>query len=89
MIFRGHDNWAGESVPALLLQPCCNPREFPSRGASERRFHRVGGGVLHIGEYVRVGIEGDGYGGVAEHLRDNLRVDAFPEQQRGARVPRS
>jgi hypothetical protein len=31
--------------------------------------------VLHVGEDVGVGVEGDGYGGVPEHLRDDLRVD--------------
>ncbi len=32
-------------------------------------------------------VEGDGYGGVAEHLGDDLRVDAFAEKKRVARVP--
>ena len=35
---------------------------------------------------MRVGVEGDGYGGVAEHLGYYLRVDAFADEQRGAGV---
>jgi hypothetical protein len=36
---------------------------------------------------VRVGVEGDGYGGVPEHVRDDLGVNVLGEQERGARVP--
>ena len=36
---------------------------------------------------MRVGVKGDGYGGVAEHLGDYLRVDAFAQEKRGAGVP--
>jgi hypothetical protein len=46
------------------------------------------GGVLHVGKDVRVGVEGDSYGGVAEHLGDYLRVDSFTEQL-GVRKPYS
>jgi hypothetical protein len=35
---------------------------------------------------MRVGIERDDYGGVPEHLRDYLGVDALGERQRGAGV---
>ena len=33
-----------------------------------------------------VSVEGDGYGGVAEHLGDYLRVDSFAQEERGARM---
>jgi hypothetical protein len=36
---------------------------------------------------VRVGLEGDGYGSVPEHLGHYLWVDVLDEQQRGACVP--
>jgi hypothetical protein len=36
---------------------------------------------------VRVGVEGDGYGGVAQHLGDYLHVYAFAQEQRGTSVP--
>ena len=44
----------------------------------QHRFHRLGGGVLHVSKDVRVGVEGDGCGGVAEHLGDYLRIDLSP-----------
>jgi hypothetical protein len=40
----------------------------------QRIFHRCCGLISHVGEYVRVGVEGDGYGGVPEHLGDDLGV---------------
>ena len=57
-----------------------------SRDGTQRRFHRLDCGVLHVGEDVGVGVEGDGYGGVTQHLGDNLHVDAFAQEQRGAGV---
>jgi len=44
----------------------------------QHRFNRLGGGVLHVSKDVRVGVEGDGCGGVAEHLGDYLRIDLSP-----------
>ncbi len=54
---------------------------------SERGVHSAGDGVSHIGEYVRVDVEGKAYVGVAQKLLDVLRVDALPQEERGARVP--
>jgi hypothetical protein len=48
-----------------------------SRSGSQRCFHCVSRGILHVGQDVRVGVEGDGYGGVAQHLGDYLHIDAF------------
>ena len=56
---------AGKRFPALLLQPYCNPDGAELQHASERRFHRIGGTVLHVGQDMGVDVEGDGYGGVA------------------------
>jgi hypothetical protein len=43
--------------------------------------------VLHVGEDVRVGVEGDGYGGVPKHLGDVLWVDVAAQQKGRAGVP--
>jgi hypothetical protein len=37
---------------------------------------------------VRVGVQGNGYGGVPKHLGHYLRVDVFGKQQRGACMPK-
>jgi hypothetical protein len=42
-------------------------------------LHRSGGALLHVGEYVRVGVEGNGYGRMSEHLGDDLRVHVTGE----------
>jgi hypothetical protein len=44
-----------------LLQPYCNPSAWGI-------FEGSGGVVLHVEEDVRVGVEGDGYGGVAKEF---------------------
>jgi hypothetical protein len=36
---------------------------------------------------VGIGVEGDGYGSVPEHLGYYLWVDVLSEQERGARMP--
>src|SRR5215210_8697452 len=51
-----------------LLQPYCN-------ASAEGFFEGAGGAVLHVGEHVRVGVEGDSNVGVTQHLRDDLEVD--------------
>jgi hypothetical protein len=74
---------AGKRFPALLLQPYCNPDGAELQHASECRFHRIGGTILHVGQDMGVDVEGDGYGGVAEHLGDHLHVDTlsnWPEE---------
>jgi hypothetical protein len=50
-------------------------------------LHCSGGALLHVGQHVRVGVEGNGYGCVPEHLRHYLGIDVLGEQQRGARMP--
>ncbi len=47
-------------------------------------FHCGGSALLHGGEHVRVSVERDGYGRVAEHLRGDFRIYVLREQQRGA-----
>src|SRR5215217_3800010 len=64
----------------------CNPDEVELHHASERRFHRISGTILHVGQYVGVDVEGDGYGGVAEHLGDHLHVDTLSQERGGAGV---
>jgi hypothetical protein len=46
----------------------------------------LGKGVLHRGEYMRVGVQGDGDTGVPQHLGDDLGVHVLAEVQRGARM---
>ena len=48
--------------------------------------HRARRRVTHAGQDVRVGVEGDGYGGVAEKFLDDLGVTPR-SSKRGARVP--
>ena len=36
---------------------------------------------------MRVGVEGDNYGGASQHLGDYLNVDALTQEQRSAGVP--
>ena len=43
--------------------------------------------LLHIWQEVGVDVQGDAYGGVPEHLGDDLRVHVAGEEQRGARMP--
>ena len=40
----------------------------------QRLFHSCCSLISHVGEYVRVGVQGYGYGGVAQHLGDDLGV---------------
>jgi hypothetical protein len=54
----------------------------------QHRFHRLGGGVLHVSKDVRVGVEGDGCGGVPEHLGDQLQLLAVLEHECGKGVPK-
>jgi hypothetical protein len=41
---------------------------------SERSVHRAGGGVSHVGEYVRVDVEGEAYVGVSQKFLHELGV---------------
>jgi hypothetical protein len=65
----------------------CSHASFYANTLIKGVLHRFDGAVLHCGEHVRVGVERDGYGGVPQHLRDNLGVDVLGEQQRGAGAP--
>ena len=48
---------------------------------SERSVHRAGGGVSHVGEYVRVDVEGKAYvplgPGLCRMLQVDFREDPF------------
>src|SRR5215207_5454801 len=57
---------------------------FYTNALRERLFERGGGVVAHVWEHVRVGVQGDGDGGVPEHLGDYLGVDVLREQERCA-----
>ncbi len=50
-------------------------------------FERTNNILLHRRQHVRVGVDGDGYGGVPEHLGYDLGADIMGEQQCGAGVP--
>jgi hypothetical protein len=51
-------------------------------------LHRSGRALLHVREHMRVGIEGNGYAGVSEHLGHYLWVDVLGEKQRGTSMPK-
>ena len=65
---------APNALRGFLLQPYCKPflPQCVLKGA--------GRAILHGGQYVGVGIQGDGYGGVPQHLGDYLGVDV-PRQE--------
>jgi hypothetical protein len=60
---------APECIRGFLLQPYCNPF------LPQRVLKGAGRAILHGGQYVGVGIQGYGYGGVPQHLGDYLGVD--------------
>ncbi len=49
-------------------------------------FEGADGVLLHGGENVTVGVQGDGYRGVPQHLGDDLGVDVPAQEQRRAGV---
>jgi hypothetical protein len=75
--FRGTKKSPGANAGAVY----CNP-------STQGFFEGACRAVLHVGEHVGVGVQGDGYAGMPQHLGDNLRVDVLREQQRGARMPK-
>ena len=56
---------APECIRGYLLQPVLPQRVLKGAGRA----------ILHSGQYVRVGVQGYGYGGVPQHLGDYLGVD--------------
>ena len=62
-----------------LLQPYCN-------ASAKGFFEGAGGAVLHVREYMRVGVQGYGNGSMPKHLRDDLGVYVPAEKECGARV---
>jgi len=69
-------------APALYL-----PRNFgaPSYiGLSERAVNRSG--VAHIGEHVLIDNEGEAHDSMPQKLLYELRFDALPQEEPGARV---
>jgi hypothetical protein len=61
-VFCGQGERAGKTLPGSLT---ATRIVSVSRIGSQGSFHRVNGGVLHVWEYVGVGIDGDSYRGVA------------------------
>src|SRR5215212_11279478 len=51
-------------------------------------FKGTYGALLHSRQHVTVGVEGDSYGGVAKHFRDDFRVYIAREEKSGAGVPK-
>ncbi len=66
--------------------PGLAPGLFDTTELSESGVHRSGSGVSHVGEHVRVDVEGERDVGVPQKLLDVLGVHALPQQQRGAGV---
>src|SRR5918997_5669127 len=64
----------------LLLQPYCNP-------LAQRLLQSPSGTLLHIREYMGVGVEGYGDGSMSQHLRDDLGVYVSRQEQRRAGMP--
>ncbi len=64
---------APERIRGLLLQPYCNP-------LPQRVLKGAGCALLHIREYMGVGIKGYGDSGVPHHLGDDLGVDVLRQQ---------
>src|SRR5918994_4882703 len=46
---------------------------FYTNALRKRLFHSCNRAILHVGKHVRIGIERDGYAGMAQHLGDDLR----------------
>src|SRR5829696_10558630 len=63
--FVGTERGPGVAAWPFYCNRTATRAEPNSRSGSQRRFHRVSRGILHVGQDVRVGVEGDGYGGVA------------------------
>ena len=53
---------------------------------SEEGVHLVRCFPLKSRHHVRIDVHGHGYGGVTEHLLDNLRVHTSGEKERSGRV---
>ena len=66
-----------------LLERIGVPALLPADGA----VHRIGSGTAHRPEHVRVGVERDADGRVAELLRDNRYRHAGSAENAGAGVP--
>ncbi len=50
---------------------------FYTNALGERLFHGCDRAVLHVGQDVTVGVEGNRYGGMPQHLGDNLWIDVL------------
>jgi len=50
-------------------------------------FEGANSAFLHCGEDVAVSVEGNSYGGVSKHFRDNFGIDVAGEEQGSAGVP--
>ena len=65
---------------------CINAAGGTDRASSEGLVYRPARAAVHAGDYVGVGVQGEGYGGVPEELLDVFGVDVAGEEQGGAGV---
>jgi len=49
--------------------------------ATEHFFQLRGGGLLHVGQYVGIGVKGEGYAGMAQPGGNHLGVNAGSEKK--------
>src|SRR5215213_3059958 len=73
---KGPEAYSWPLLTATVLQP----------GLAKRILKGAGSPILHVGEYVRVGVQGDGYSSVPQDLRNDLGVYISRQEQRGAGV---
>jgi hypothetical protein len=64
-------------IPVLRARSIYCTERVPE--LSESSVHRAGGRIPHIGEYVRVDVEGEANVRVAQKFLDVFRVDPLPE----------
>src|SRR5215211_4277321 len=76
----------GPAPGLLCISLCINAAGGTDRASSEGLVYRPTRAAVHAGDYVRIGVQRLGYGGVPEELLDVFGVDVAGEEQGGAGV---